>query len=868
MWCKRAAALALGALLLVGCGGNKATTPLAGVVGGQAASVPAGVSAQSTPQEFAQARLITLSELKGKVRVESGGKTQDAYKGQRLNAGDIVRTGEKAGATLILDDEKVVTLDQNTEVSVREASGTKAASITVLFLSAGTVVNSLPKLEAQSAYAVKTSNATMGVRGTVFAVQVKNGATLLAVADGRVAAGPPELSNEELADSLLVSGMEQLRLSGDVEQMVREGAQPQPLNTNEFSVQVLSGMVKGLAEHRDQAANTQSKQELQDRIDQIVKDVPLVKQSMSTGDQTWIQPPAAQAPVQEEAGNTSKPRTGTGNGARDNSNAARGSNSASSSNSSGGSSSSSPSSSSSSSPSSSPSSSSSSSSSVPEPPEPIVLNAAFLAQFQVSANCIFYETSSLTQPAARYEIDVTDDMGRSLLPQAGKTIVPVPAGQQDGKPVYSIRFEQNFTSPLQGEYRITLKAVAQPNSGYVDSPLAQRNFRVLAAPRFQAAQTKLLPGSLEVAFDPVAGVVQYEVSLEKNGEVVLGPQTITPANAAAPVASLPFGQRIPVGEHTVKVSAVPAVGSTDVKSPAAEMAVNNSEAFDGSKQNLFLDYWNLNWSQSQISQIQAVALLPADAAVNTSDFTACTITPLPGGGSFSVKKADGSLLFSTAGAYTLYMRMPNEIVTLTENVANVSSYQHSPDMTSLVNALTMGYSSPVSLPSTTLPECAALSQVDIAVTDSVGQTWATGTLDVSASGTGVALSYTGGQNLPSGIFTATLTARAPSGAYLETTATREVDFVQIMSSVGISSATTSEILIQEPTGSYPAIQTVVALPVGEAFSMAGLVPPTPVGSGFLQLNGSYTAGASYVLYVQTILGGTKEIYKTAPFTIV
>lgn len=138
-------------------------------------------------------RVAAVRDVQGYVWVQSRG--QGEFKplagAERVAAGDVVRTGPKAGLTLNWLDGTRMRLGENTVVTVLKCQiNTATKAETSLFkLDLGRVwIRVLKVLSHKSKFEVKTPTATAGVRGTVFSVAVTpQGETLVSVKEGEVA---------------------------------------------------------------------------------------------------------------------------------------------------------------------------------------------------------------------------------------------------------------------------------------------------------------------------------------------------------------------------------------------------------------------------------------------------------------------------------------------------------------------------------------------------------------------------------------------------------------------------------------------------------------------------------------------------------
>lgn len=138
-------------------------------------------------------RTIKLLEIFNKVTFDRGSqKDVDVYDGMSLKAGDTIKTGgDESFARLVLDDDKYIYIEENSEVNF-EMAGRKNSSKTTLHLDHGAIVNELEhKLTDKQSFEVKSPNSLMAVRGTRFRVSTYVGPdgilyTRVSVLEGQV----------------------------------------------------------------------------------------------------------------------------------------------------------------------------------------------------------------------------------------------------------------------------------------------------------------------------------------------------------------------------------------------------------------------------------------------------------------------------------------------------------------------------------------------------------------------------------------------------------------------------------------------------------------------------------------------------------
>ncbi len=135
-------------------------------------------------------RSVKIVETKGNVIIERDdvGKL-DAGINMNLILGDKITTDKDSYAVLLLDTDKYVHLDSQGEIRVM-AEGDETKGKIQIQLEKGTILNEIQNpLGQDSSYEIKTPNATMSVRGTVFETRrnIDDKNIELLVYDGKVA---------------------------------------------------------------------------------------------------------------------------------------------------------------------------------------------------------------------------------------------------------------------------------------------------------------------------------------------------------------------------------------------------------------------------------------------------------------------------------------------------------------------------------------------------------------------------------------------------------------------------------------------------------------------------------------------------------
>lgn len=120
-------------------------------------------------------RSVSVFEVLGNAFVQKSRAADEvsAFEGMRIEEGDVVSTGENSSLTMLVDQDKLVRLDENSTAAFAEIVSAGGQESTVIDLRAGTLVNDLQeKLNDNITYKITTPNATISVRGTYFTVYV------------------------------------------------------------------------------------------------------------------------------------------------------------------------------------------------------------------------------------------------------------------------------------------------------------------------------------------------------------------------------------------------------------------------------------------------------------------------------------------------------------------------------------------------------------------------------------------------------------------------------------------------------------------------------------------------------------------------
>ncbi len=140
--------------------------------------------------------LITF--LSGRVYVYRGEEWKSAGIGDFLEADDYVRVFADAYCEIQFGDGSVVAVQENTLIKMSQVFHGDQGLDIELDLKLGTVLCSVQKLVGNSKFTVTSPTMAFGVRGTKFFVQKKQGTTLVAVEEGKVAVLSPNTGAERL----------------------------------------------------------------------------------------------------------------------------------------------------------------------------------------------------------------------------------------------------------------------------------------------------------------------------------------------------------------------------------------------------------------------------------------------------------------------------------------------------------------------------------------------------------------------------------------------------------------------------------------------------------------------------------------------
>ena len=146
---------------------------IGGIVGGLviiAGVIFAILFFRKKPETF---RVIKVLKAEGHCLITRGDISDlEAYEGMALQSGDSVHVDGNSSMVLMMDEDKIAYVEQNTDFNLL-AEGSGKDSRTRIELTKGALTCEIQKdLDTGSTYEVNTPNSTMAVRGTSFRVEV------------------------------------------------------------------------------------------------------------------------------------------------------------------------------------------------------------------------------------------------------------------------------------------------------------------------------------------------------------------------------------------------------------------------------------------------------------------------------------------------------------------------------------------------------------------------------------------------------------------------------------------------------------------------------------------------------------------------
>ena len=117
------------------------------------------------------ATTVRLLRHEGNIEIKDAkGKKRAVLENVRFNSGETLSTGNKSSASIGLDEEKVLTMDEKSSVEFNK----KSKKIELNVKSGQVLLDVKKKLNADEQLEVKTSNMSIGIRGTIVCIQAPN----------------------------------------------------------------------------------------------------------------------------------------------------------------------------------------------------------------------------------------------------------------------------------------------------------------------------------------------------------------------------------------------------------------------------------------------------------------------------------------------------------------------------------------------------------------------------------------------------------------------------------------------------------------------------------------------------------------------
>ncbi|MHB8127112.1 MAG: hemoblobin-interacting domain-containing protein [Desulfitobacteriaceae bacterium] len=189
-----------------------------------------------------------LDAVQGSVFVKRGGGYRESQgsNGMLLGQGDSVRTGLDGTAKIIFDSVSETTIDAESEVVISKLDTTGATSQVSLRVWTGSIWNKVKSLlNIDDQYEVETPTAVMGVRGTLYLVNVDGalGSSTVGVMDGAVADRQNQGEAEDSQEHIVFMGEE---LNQTIEGSASDKKQPINLNNIIAKVQpqIMTNVIK------------------------------------------------------------------------------------------------------------------------------------------------------------------------------------------------------------------------------------------------------------------------------------------------------------------------------------------------------------------------------------------------------------------------------------------------------------------------------------------------------------------------------------------------------------------------------------------------------------------------------------------------
>jgi hypothetical protein len=162
----------------------------------------AAVACKEEPKKKATHAAAVVFVVGKDAKIVTAQGEKPATKGVVLYESDKVITGKKSQVDLVLPNNILMRLDQNTTLEMKElAVGEGGAQQDRLMLQRGTVFAKVAKLDTKSSFAIQTPTLVAGVRGTQFMTEAdETGKGKVAVIEGKVAVESSTGKTEEIGE--------------------------------------------------------------------------------------------------------------------------------------------------------------------------------------------------------------------------------------------------------------------------------------------------------------------------------------------------------------------------------------------------------------------------------------------------------------------------------------------------------------------------------------------------------------------------------------------------------------------------------------------------------------------------------------------
>ena len=159
--------------------------------------------------------VAAIASLKGdvKIRQEKTSKYSSAYKGQMIENGNWIKTGDQVFLSIIFLDGTNVKIHQKTEVEIKSSRLTAKELQTNMYIAEGEAWSTVNK-QGGGSFKIETPTAVASVKGTEFDVvyDFNNSSTILKVISGEV-----EFGNDDIG-SILANAMEGSEINNNTTQ--------------------------------------------------------------------------------------------------------------------------------------------------------------------------------------------------------------------------------------------------------------------------------------------------------------------------------------------------------------------------------------------------------------------------------------------------------------------------------------------------------------------------------------------------------------------------------------------------------------------------------------------------------------------------